>query len=341
MKKAISLVLALCMILSLAACGQRTDDNASTPDNTGTAEKTVITGSISHSSAPDSTYDIGAHYFADLVKEYTDGTVILEIYPSAQLGSDKEAFEGHRMGSVNFSMPGASMLSQYKENIAVFNLPFLFSSREDAYKVLDSELADEIYSSTEEVGVKVLASFESGFRQVASAKKPIESLADLKGQKIRVPDGDIYVNTWRALGVSPTVLGWNDVFSGLQTGIIDGEEAPMSSFDSAGFSEIVKYFSFINYMYDPVTLCVSTMFWDKLDADQQAAVQKAAKEAAAYEREYCANLEKDLQAKLEGEGVTFYNPDLTEFQNAVQSVYNSYADQETLNAVLALLGRTA
>ena len=341
MKKAISLVLALCMILSLAACGQRTDDNASTPDNTGTAEKAVITGSISHSSAPDSTYDIGAHYFADLVKEYTDGTVILEIYPSAQLGSDKEAFEGHRMGSVDFSMPGASMLSQYKENIAVFNLPFLFSSREDAYKVLDSELADEIYSSTEEVGVKVLASFESGFRQVASAKKPIESLADLKGQKIRVPDGDIYVNTWRALGVSPTVLGWNDVFSGLQTGIIDGEEAPMSSFDSAGFSEIVKYFSFINYMYDPVTLCVSTMFWDKLDADQQAAVQKAAKEAAAYEREYCANLEKDLQAKLEGEGVTFYNPDLTEFQNAVQSVYNSYADQETLNAVLALLGRTA
>lgn len=119
MKKAISLVLPLCMILSLAACGQRTDDNASTPDNTGTAEKTVITGSISHSSAPDSTYDIGAHYFADLVKEYTDGTVILEIYPSAQLGSDKEAFEGHRMGSVDFSMPGASMLSQYKENIAV------------------------------------------------------------------------------------------------------------------------------------------------------------------------------------------------------------------------------
>ena len=155
MKKAISLVLALCMILSLAACGQRTDDNASTPDNTGTAEKTVITGSISHSSAPDSTYDIGAHYFADLVKEYTDGTVILEIYPSAQLGSDKEAFEGHRMGSVDFSMPGASMLSQYKENIAVFNLPFLFSSREDAYKVLDSELADEIYSSTEEVGPNV------------------------------------------------------------------------------------------------------------------------------------------------------------------------------------------
>lgn len=328
------------MIMSLVACGQNPTTDP-TSSETPTEEKSVITGSISHSSAPDSTYDIGAHYFADLVKEYTDGTVLLEIYPSAQLGNDKEAFEGHRMGSVDFSMPGASMLSQYKANIAVFNLPFLFSGREDAYKVLDSELAEKIYSSTEEVGVKVLASFESGFRQVASAKKPIESLADLKGQKIRVPDGDVYINTWKALGVSPTVLGWNDVFSGLQTGIIDGEEAPMSSFESAGFSEIVKYFSFINYMYDPVTLCVSTMFWDKLDADQQAAVQKASKEAADYERKYCADLEKDLQAKLEGEGVTFYNPDLTEFQNAVQSVYDSYADQETLAAVLALLGRTA
>lgn len=278
MKKIFSIVLVFCMIASLAACGQKQPSGQSSPDGApDTVEKTVITGSISHSSAPGSTYDIGAHYFADLVNEYTDGTVLLEVYPSAQLGSDKEAFEGHRMGSVDFSMPGASMLSQYKENIAVFNLPFLFSNREDAYKVLDSKLADEIYSSTEDVGVKVLASFESGFRQVASAKKPIESLADLHGQKIRVPDGDVYVNTWKALGVSSTVLGWNDVFSGLQTSIIDGEEAPMSSFDSAGFSEIVKYFSFINYMYDPVTLCVSTMFWDKLDADQQTAVQKAAK----------------------------------------------------------------
>jgi len=299
----------------------------------------VITGSISHSSAPDSTYDIGAHYFADLVEEYTNGTVMLEVYPSAQLGSDKEAFEGHRMGSVDFSMPGASMLSQYESGIAVFNLPFLFASREDAYAVLDSELAKEIYSATEEVGVKVLASFESGFRQVASAKKPIESLADLQGQKIRVPDGDLYVNTWKALGVNPTVLGWNDCFSALQTGIIDGEEAPMSSFDSAGFSEIVKYFSFINYMYDPVALCVSTIFWDKLDAEQQAAVQRAADEAAAYERAYCAELENSLQEKLEGEGVTFYYPDLTEFQNAVQSVYDDYSDQETLSQVLALMGR--
>lgn len=334
MKKALSLVLALCMIFSLAACGAK--EPAPVEEN---PEKEVITGSISHSSAPDSTYDIGAHYFADLVKEYTDGTVELTVYPSGQLGGDKDALEGQRMGSVDFSMPGASMLSQYKSNIAVFNLPFLFSSREDAYKVLDSDLAAEIYSSTEEVGVKVLASFESGFRQVASAKKPIESLADLQGQKIRVPDGDAYIKTWEALGVNPTVLGWNDVFSGLQTGIIDGEEAPMSSFDSAGFSEIVKYFSFINYMYDPVTLCVSTIFWDKLDADQQAAVQKAAIEAAAYERQYCQELETKLQEKLESEGVSFYYPDLTEFQNAVQPVYNNYADQETLTAVLALMGR--
>ena len=190
MKKALSLVLALCMVFSLAACGEKEPD----PVETDTPTQEVITGSISHSSAPDSTYDIGAHYFADLVKEYTNGTVELTVYPSGQLGGDKDAFEGQRMGSVDFSMPGASLLSQYKSNIAVFNLPFLFSNREDAYKVLDSDLAAEIYSSTEEVGVKVLASFESGFRQVASAKKPIESIGDLQGQKIRVPDGDAYIN---------------------------------------------------------------------------------------------------------------------------------------------------
>ena len=352
MKKTLALLLAACMGLSLVACAAApapaaapaapaasAEAPAESAEPAAEAAKEVITGSISHSSAPDSTYDIGAHKFADLVAEYTNGTVQLEVYPSAQLGSDKEAFEGHRMGSVDFSLPGASMLSQYKSNVAVFNLPFLFSSREDAYKVLDSDLAAEIFSSTEEVGVKVLACLESGFRQVASSKKPIMSVEDLQGQKIRVPDGDLYVNTWKALGVNPTVLAWNECFSALQTGIIDGEEAPMSSFDSAGFSEIVKYFSFINYMYDPVCLCVSTMFWDQLDAEQQEAVQKAAKEASAFERAYCLELEQTLQSKLEGEGVSFYEPDLAGFQSAVQSVYDGYADQETLKKVLELLGR--
>ncbi len=338
-------IVSMIMVFSLmfaTGCNSTTGPSSSAGQDGSSAEgnNEVIVAKMSHSSAVDSTYDVGAKYFADLVDEYTNGTVQIDVFPNAQLGSDRDALEGQRMGTVDISLPGASMLTMYEPSIGVFNLPFLFADKEEVYSTLDGEVGQEIFSSIETQGLRVLSTFESGFRQVSTVSTPVTSLSDVSGLKVRIPDGDAYLNTWEALGANPTVIAWNETFTALQTNVVEGVEVPITSFADAGLSEIAHHFSYINYMYDPVVLIVSQTFWDKLSTEQQEAVQKAATEASAYERQYNSDLEEELQTQLESEGVTFYNPDLSEFQAAVQSIYDEYEYQDELNAILDFLGRS-
>lgn len=333
-KRTIAMFSATCLTLAvcLSGCGNSSNP-APSGDGSGDGGSSgqVIEASLAHVMAVGSPADLGANRFAELVSEKTGGAIQINVYPNSQLGGDRDVIEAQQLGSVDFSLPGTSIYSQFEPTLGVFCMPFLYEDAEAAHAVLDSDVAAEIYSVTANQNITVLTTFESGFRQLGTANRAVNSLADIHGLRIRIPEGDIYVKTWSALGTNGTALAWNELFSALQTGVVEGEEAPLANFAASGFGEVCKYFAYINYNYDPLMLTVSNAFWDKLTDEQKAAVQEAAYEARDYEREVNAQQEAELEAQLIEEwGVTFTHPDLEEFKAAVQTVYDTYEYQDEL-----------
>lgn len=318
----------------LAGCQSESETKTAEPNTTKVESTKVITAKLGHVMAVDSPANIGALKFAELIKEKTDGQVVVDVYPNSQLGGDRDMIEAQKMGALDFSLPGSSIFSQFEPTVGVFVMPFIFKDKEAAYKILDGEVGKEIYKVTENQNIKTLVTFESGFRQLGT-NKPVNGIDDIKGLKIRIPEGDIYIKTWKSLGASGTPLAWNELFSALQTGVVDGEEAPLATFATSGFGEVTKNFAYINYAYDPLMLTVSNAFWDKLTVEQQKAVEESAVEASAYQRQVNEDLEKTLEKDLiDKEGVAFTHPDLAPFQEAVKSVYKEYQYQDQLNMIL-------
>lgn len=322
-------------------CGKK--EAVAAPGDSGSAAQTPtastsgesITLKLTHSLSTSSQYQAGAEYFKQLVEERTNGAIVVEIYPSAQLGAERDTFEGLSIGTVDIALGTASVLGQtFTLDTDVFSLPFLYSDSEELYTLLDSDLADEIFSGAANYGAEVLTCYDSGFRQLSNAKRPVNSVADCKGLKIRTPESSMYVDTMEAIGISPSTLAWSEVFSALQTGVVDGQETPLAVFTSSGLGEVQKYFAFINYMDDPIAMVASTAFMNKLSAEQQEIVREAAYESAVYEREWLAEYEKSCIAQNEKDfGVEFTYPDTNEFKELVGGVYASYGNQELLAKV--------
>lgn len=332
------------MVLSLAGCGNTA--NSGTPGSTPTAPSTPTTPnnadtpkgetynvSLGHVMAPDSPAGMAADRFAELVSEKTGGTVTISVYPNSQVGGDRDMIENQQIGSLEFSLPGTSIYSQFEPVLGTFCLPFLYSDYDQAHTVLDNSDVMALYDCTQNQSITTLTTFESGFRQLGTNRE-VNALSDLRGLIIRIPQGDIYTQTWSALGVNGTPLAWNELFSALQTGVVDGEEAPLSNFAASGFGEVCKHFAYINYAYDPLMLTVSNAFWNKLTDEQKSAITEAAYEARDYCRQLNADAEASLEASLKDEwGVSFTNPDLSEFRSAVQSVYENWTYPDALAVI--------
>lgn len=313
------------------AAGDKAEEGSS--ENAVDTSHAEYTAKLGHSQVTASPVHEGALYFAKLVAEKTDGRVSIEVYPSAQLGAERDLIESAGMGAVEMGLSVGSVCAQFQPGVDVICLPFLFETKEDVYSILDGDVGKQIFSVMENSNVTVLSHFENGFRQLGTNRE-IQSIDDLKGLKLRTPEGDIYVQTWGALGVNVTSTPWNETFTALQTGVVDGEEAPLAIFSSAGFGEVTKHFAYINYMYDPLVLYVSSSWLSSLPDDLRTAVEEAAAEAAVYQRKLVTEQEETAEKELsETWGMTFTHPDLEPFQTAVQAVYDSYKYQDNLALV--------
>lgn len=303
------------------------------------ATKPEFVAKLGHAQSTTTPGHLGAVKFAELVAAKTKGRVKINIFPNAQLGSERDLIESQKMGSVEMGLSVGSVHSQFEKSVEVIGLPFLFKNKQEVYKILDGPIGKKIFSVMQKQNIVVLGFFENGFRQLGT-NRPINSIADLKGLKLRTPEGDIYLRTWRLLGVNPTPIPWNEVFTALQTKVVDGEEAPLAVFNTSGFGEVTKNFAYINYCYDPFVLSCSKQFWDKLPADLQKAVLQAANEAVKYQRMLVQKneeqAEKDLKTKFK---VNFTRPKLEPFQKAVAPLYKGYAFIDNLNMINKGLGR--
>lgn len=342
MKKIIS-VLLVCLLLigALSACGSAKPEApvVETASGEKPAQETVV-AKLAHTAAADGCYQIGAEKFAELVYEKTDGAVKIEVYPNSQLGSDNEIYESLQMSAVQFDIAGFDGMGAFVPDVKIFNLPFLYSSREEVFSVLDSELFKELTEQYLQYNIRFLGCFDAGFRQLQTTDTAINSIEDLKGLKIRVPEDPAFMSAMEALGAAPTPTAYSECFMSLQSGVIDGIEVPLDVFGGNGFGEVCKYFAYTNYIFNAPALYVADDFYQSLTPEQQQAIQDAAQEAIAYERQWIAENEASVQAQIEEEwGVTFTHPDLAPFQEACATLHSECANPKLLAEIYSILGR--
>ena len=276
----------------------------------------------------------GMHKFADLVKEYTEGTVTIEVYSNAALTDEASSVDQLQLGSLDFSRVNTNSLAPTVDEFGVFAMPYLFTSTEQKYRALDGEAGDAVMAKLDDYGMVGLYFWEAGARCFYTTSKPIRTVEDLKGMKIRVQQTEVAISMVRALGAEATPMDYAEVFQGLQTGIVDGAENDFVSYYTSGHYEVAKYYSLDQHMAPPAVLLMSKASWDKMSEAQQEAVRKAAYEAAVWQRQAMQDYQQESRAACEAAGCEIIDVDVASFQQAVSSVYDEYPRYSEIVAMI-------
>ncbi|OAZ93487.1 TRAP transporter substrate-binding protein [Halomonas sp. G11] len=273
-------------------------------------------------------FHIAATKFEELVEERTDGKVDIEIYPNASLGDERTLLEGMQIGTVDMGVITNGPVANFVEEMAVFELPFLFPSPEAAYEVLDGPIGQELLDKLSEVNLKGLAYAERGFRNLTNSERPVNAPEDIDGLRIRVMENPVYTDTFRALGANAIPMAWTEALTAMQQGTIDGQENPVNVIHSFNLDETQNYMTLSRHTYAPAIFVMGSSAWNQLPEDAQVILEEAAQEAAEHERQVNAEMEAEQLAELREAGMEINDsPDIEAFQKAVQPVYDEYAEQ--------------
>lgn len=267
---------------------------------------------------------------SERISKETAGRMKLTIFPASQLGGDNDLLSQARSGAVDFVQPNGLILASILPVAAVNGMGFAFKDYPQVWTAIDGGLGDHIRSQiTAKAGlVPMEKRWDLGFRQITTSK-PIEKAADLAGLKLRVPGAPALVSLFTALGASPVSMQFGEVYTSLQTRIVDGQENPLSVIDAGKFYEVQKYCAITNHVWDGYWICANPNSWKRLPNDIKAIVAKAFNEVALLERDDLNKLDRSLQAELEKKGLTFTKPDLGTFRDKLRSAgfYKEWRDK--------------
>lgn len=273
-------------------------------------------------------FHIAAVKFQELVSERTEGAVTIEIYPNAALGDERTLLEGMQIGTVDMGVITNGPVANFVEEMAVFELPFLFSSPEDAYAILDGPIGQELLDKLSEVNLKGLAYAERGFRNLTNSERPVRHPDDIDGLRVRVMENPVYVDTFRELGANAVPMAWTEALTAMQQGTIDGQENPVNVVHSFKLNETQGYMTMSRHTYAPAIFVMGMPVWNRLPEAAQGVIEQAAQEAAEYERKVNAEMESEQLAELRASGMEIVeDPDIEAFQAAVAPVYEKYGTQ--------------
>jgi tripartite ATP-independent transporter DctP family solute receptor len=286
---------------------------------------TVITvGDVTTEGTPNI---IAFRYFEQLVEERSNGEIDVQVYPASQLGNQRDLVEGLQLGTVDICNSMSGILSAYLPEIQVFDLPYIWTGREHFYRVLDGEVGTMFKTELlPQFGFEGLAFFDGGIRSIYNSKHPINTPEDVKGLKIRVPEIPMYIKMIEALGGSATPIATGEIYSALQTGIVDGVENAPIFVNSHKHYEICKYYSYTNHIETPDIILMSNKVYDKLSAEHAQLIKDCMLEAQTVQREEWLRQENEVVETLKAEGMEFNEVDPAPFREAVQSVWAEYAD---------------
>lgn len=291
-----------------------------------------MTIAIGHATADtdDGHYHQGALFLKDKIEEATGGKVTIEIHPNAVLGGEREMIEALQLGTLDMVLTSSGPVGNFASKSNAFDFPFLFRDHAHAYAVLDGELGEEVNEQLEEVGIKVLAWAENGFRNITNDVRPIVNPEDLAGIKIRTMENQVHMAAFEAYGASPTPMAFNELFTSLQQGVVDGEENPLGVIMPNKFYEVQKYLTLSSHVYSPAPLLIAKAKFDSFSPELQEIFMDAAIEMRDFERNFLAEMdEKYVETAIENgmEVVTPEEFNYDAFLEATQPVYEQYKDE--------------
>jgi len=269
-------------------------------------------------------FHIAALKFKELVESRTKGAVKVEVFPNASLGDERTLIEGMQIGTIAMGVITNGPVANFLPEIAAFEMPFMFATPEEAYKVLDGAVGKKVLDKLDTINLKGLAYAERGFRNLTNSKKPVKTPADMAGLKIRVMENPVYIDTFKALGTNAVPMAWTEALTALQQGTIDGQENPINVIYSFKLNETQKYLTMTRHSYSPALFLMSKKVFGSFNKETQDILVKAAQEAAAYERKWNAEQMADQLKALKEKGMQIIEPDTAAFQAAVKPVYDKY-----------------
>lgn len=319
-RKTLVALLVIAMVAALVAgCGQ---NSAKEPEKK--ADKPQYTFRLAENQPPDYPTTLASKRFAELVFEKTQGRIKIDVYPSAQLGEEKAVIEQVQLGAIEFTRVHASPLSEFNKQLSVLSLPYIFDSDTHMWKFLEGEMGNKMLANLEKSKMMGLAYYDNGARSLYF-RSPVNSLADVKGLKIRVQQNRVTMEMISALGGSPTPMPYGQVFSSLQTGVIDGAENNYPSFLTSNHFQVAKHHILNKHQRTPEVLLISKTTWDKLSEQDRKIIKEAAVAAGKYQRELWSKFEKDAEAKIRAAGVTIVEvKDYGPWKQAVKPVIDKY-----------------
>jgi tripartite ATP-independent transporter DctP family solute receptor len=281
---------------------------------------------LGHVGSPGSLFDLSSNEFARRVKEKTSGKVLIQVYGSSQLGDDTELLQKVKLGTIDFALP-STVMSSVVPAFGLFEMPYLVKDREHM-KRIDKEIVwPTLVPIAEKAGYAVLATWENGFRQITNNAHPINTPGDLKGIKLRVPKGKWRVKMFQAYGASPSAMGLSEVFVALQTGVMDGEENPLTQIYTSKFQEVQKFLSMTDHVYTPAWVVASARKWRALPAELRKQVEQAAQETQAFVYQTGAKMDEELLGKLKQSGMKVNQADRQAFEKASKPVYDEFSTE--------------
>ena len=306
-------------------------------DSTSSQDKPIVL-KLGHAVAPEHPYHLGAVKYAELVAQRTKNKVKIDVYPSTQLGNERDMVEGLQLGTIDLVVTSTGPLGGFVPKMFVVDLPFLFRDREHAYKVLDGPIGRDLFDAFATKGIKGLAFWENGFRQITNNVRPIEKPEDLKGIKIRTMENKVHLASFRAFGASPTPMAWSEVYTALQQKTIDAQENPIAIIYHQKIAEVQKHLALTGHFYSPTPLLMSLKAFDALPKDIQKIFMDTAIECATYERNLLRDSEAKQIAELKAKGMQVTTPNKKSFQDSAASVYKEFESQfgkETIDKIIA------
>lgn len=344
LKKSVSLAIAACMaVMSLTACGSGSSGQAQTtaaaqtaaaattaeaaaPEAGGGSETTgevIYNWKAAHVASPDNPYNLGLIYMADLLKERSNGAIQLDIFPSSQLGGERDILEGLQFGSIDMCISSTAPIANFADSFYVLDLPYLFTDIDTTYEVLDGEIGDSMFQDIESSGFIGLSYFQNGFFNMITQDEVIHP-TDFAGMKIRSFENPIHQSYFQLCGANPIPMAWGEVYTALQNKTVDGCTTSFTFIYNTKLDEVAKHVALTRHVYAAAPLLMSKITWDGLPDDIKQIVKECAIEARDYEREICNSTEEEQKAELQEKGMQIHEIDTAEWEEFMKPVWDEY-----------------
>ncbi len=281
---------------------------------------------LGHVGEPGSVFQKSADEYAKRANAKLAGKAKVVVFGSSQLGGDSEMIQKLKLGTIDMALPSTVMSSQV-DLFGIFEMPYIVKDRDHMGKIERELFWTKLAPEAEKKGLKVLAVWENGIRHVSNNKRPVKVPADLAGVKLRVPEGKWRVKMFQAYGANPSPMKFSELFTALQTGVMDGQENPFTQIYSAKLQEVQKFLSLTGHVYTPAYLTVGKTKWESLPPDVRKILEDTAKDTQAYVYETAAKDDADLLGKLRQSGMQVNDVDKDAFINASKPIYEEFGKE--------------